>query len=139
MVKSDTPDRSRVALASLPFGTLRKAQRELARASAMDASEEESESGDDEVEESPSRYDVKAKGREVEESHKPRKEIPKRPHKHAYVAIRSALPWLIRSQPNGSDFEEASGQKETRRRWRESGAFLVFSQNFRPSTIFSGS
>ena len=74
------------ALASLPFGALRKAQRELARASALGALDEDSESEEDdsEAEEVSSRYSAKGKGREVEEPPKPKKEIPKRPHKHAY-------------------------------------------------------
>ena len=78
---------SHTALASLPFGTLRKAQKELARASAVDAPDADSESEEDEseVERATSRYHEKGKGKEVEEPSKLRKEIPKRPHKHAYV------------------------------------------------------
>ena len=60
----------------------------MARASAVDAPDADSESEEDEseVEQATSRYHEKGKGKEVEEHSKLRKEIPKRPHKHAYVS-----------------------------------------------------
>lgn len=88
-----------VDLASLPLGTLRKAQRVLAQASAFEPSDDDSEEGDgeDEPEEESepdqftSRADPKGKGKEKEEGPKSIKaKIPKRSNKHAYVSFFSS-------------------------------------------------
>jgi len=82
------------ALASLSFGTLRKAQRELARSSALDPEAEDSNGEDDvsDVEQVSLRYDVKGKAREVEEPRKSKKDIPKRSSKHAPTEVSSKKP-----------------------------------------------
>ena len=69
-------------LVSLPFGALRKAHHQLAQAHALDDSEDEASSNDDDEPEIVSRSDPQGKGKEPEER-KPKPDIPKRTSKHA--------------------------------------------------------
>ena len=76
-----------VDLSTLPLGVLRKAQQSLAQAQALsdsDTSGSESEPGNDEGEQlQRSLANDKGKGRQDTKQ----KELPKRPHKHAYVSL----------------------------------------------------
>ncbi|KAH9950390.1 hypothetical protein B0H21DRAFT_723245 [Amylocystis lapponica] len=89
-------------LASLPFGALRKAQRQLAQASALDHTDGEESSNEDDAEPEPvvSYHDAKGKGKEKEIS-KPKSEIPKRKHKHAPIEVTSKRPVPRKKLPEG--------------------------------------
>ncbi|KAI0932127.1 hypothetical protein AcV7_000684 [Taiwanofungus camphoratus] len=95
---AEGPSHLTADLALLPFGALRKAQRALTQASALSESEYQSDNqelsgdDDDETEQVPSKYDLKGKGKEIEDAKKPRKDIPKRTSKHAPTEVTSKRP-----------------------------------------------
>lgn len=78
-------------LASLPLGALRKAQRALARANALERSDQES-SGEDDYDDEDSgpeqvlpQVDIKGKGKQKEVIKGEKAKIQTRTNKHAYV------------------------------------------------------
>ncbi|KZT72842.1 DUF947-domain-containing protein [Daedalea quercina L-15889] len=132
------------ALASMSFGTLRTAQKELARASALDRSDEGADSSEDEseVEEVSSRYDGKGKEREMEKPSKPKKDIPKRPHKHAPTEVSSKKPvprkkLAVEGEkvvPRDPRFLPMTGELSTKR-FRSQYAFLAEMHNQEMQTL----
>ncbi|KAL6309916.1 hypothetical protein BKA93DRAFT_889522 [Sparassis latifolia] len=79
-------------ISSLPFGALRKAQRSLAQAATVEASEEEDSGDDSEPEQGPSHFDFKSKGKEVDKPVHLKYDIPKRRNKHAPMEATSKRP-----------------------------------------------
>ncbi|TBU63874.1 hypothetical protein BD310DRAFT_841291 [Dichomitus squalens] len=88
-----TKSHLQASLRSLSFGALRKAQKALAKVSAVADSEEEERSAVSETEAESDgpvvRFD---KGKEKEENIRPKKVVPKRKHKHAPMEMSSKRP-----------------------------------------------
>ncbi|CDO71624.1 hypothetical protein BN946_scf184911.g94 [Trametes cinnabarina] len=85
-------DRLEADLKALPFGALRKAQKALAKVQADDSEEEASDyASESEAEFGSNSESVRDKGKAREEP-RPKKEVPKRKHKHAPTEMSSKRP-----------------------------------------------